>query len=73
MTTPAHVVATIRPDTVFIPYHWGGTQAANQLTYRALDPLSKMPEFMVAAVRVARAGGHAPTTDDRDLALHEEP
>jgi assimilatory nitrate reductase catalytic subunit len=73
MTTPAHVVATIRPDTVFIPYHWGGTQAANQLTNRALDPLSKMPEFKVAAVRVARAGGHAPTTDDRDLELHEEP
>jgi assimilatory nitrate reductase catalytic subunit len=73
MTAPAHVVATIRPDTVFIPYHWGGAQAANQLTNRALDPLSKMPEFKVAAVRVAHAGGHTPTTDDRDLELHEEP
>jgi assimilatory nitrate reductase catalytic subunit len=73
MTAPAHVVATIRPDTVFIPYHWGGAQAANQLTNPALDPLSKMPEFKVAAVQVARAGGHTPTTDDRDLELHEEP
>jgi assimilatory nitrate reductase catalytic subunit len=27
-----HVVATIRPDTVFIPYHWPGDKAANQLT-----------------------------------------
>ena len=55
MTLPAHVVATIRPDTVFIPYHWPGTQAANQLTNRALDPISRMPEFKVAAVRVEKA------------------
>ena len=55
MTLPAMVVKTIRPDTVFIPYHWPGTQAANQLTNRAVDPLSHMPEFKVAAVRVERA------------------
>ena len=54
MTLPAHVVTTIRPDTVFIPYHWPGGKAANQLTNRAVDPLSKMPEFKVAAVRVER-------------------
>ena len=57
MTLPAHVVTTIRPDTVFIPYHWPGAQSANQLTNRAVDPASKMPEFKVAAVRVAPAGG----------------
>ena len=57
MTLPASVVTTIRPDTVFIPYHWPGAKAANQLTNRALDPLAKMPEFKVAAVRVAPAGG----------------
>ena len=54
MTLPAHVVTTIRPDTVFIPYHWPGAKAANQLTNRAVDPTSKMPEFKVAAVRVER-------------------
>jgi assimilatory nitrate reductase catalytic subunit len=73
MTLPADVVNTIRPDTVFIPYHWPGAKAANQLTNRAVDPLSKMPEFKVAAVRVARAGGRATTTDARDLDLHEGP
>ena len=26
ITLPAHVVNTIRPDTVFIPYHWPGAQ-----------------------------------------------
>ncbi len=72
ITLPAHVVNTIRPDTVFIPYHWPGDKAANQLTNRAVDPLSKMPEFKVAAVRVERAGGHANTTDTRDMALHED-
>jgi assimilatory nitrate reductase catalytic subunit len=71
MTLPAHVVNTIRPDTVFIPYHWPGTQAVNQLTIRALDPVSKMPEFKVAAVRLERAGGRAETTDMRDMTLHE--
>jgi assimilatory nitrate reductase catalytic subunit len=69
MTLPAQVVSTIRPDTVFIPYHWPGAQAANQLTIRAVDPLSKMPEFKVAAVRVERAAGRAATTDARDLDL----
>jgi assimilatory nitrate reductase catalytic subunit len=73
MTLPAHVVTTIRPDTVFIPYHWPGRQAANQLTNRALDPTSKMPEFKVSAVRVIKASGRADTTDERDLDLHEGP
>jgi assimilatory nitrate reductase catalytic subunit len=73
ITLPAHVVATIRPDTVFIPYHWPGAQAANQLTKRIVDPLSKMPEFKVAAVSVEAAGGRAVTVDARDLALQEGP
>lgn len=53
----AKVVATIRPDTVFIPYHWPGKRAANNLTIRAYDPLSKIPEFKKAAVRVSKADG----------------
>ncbi len=65
MTLPANVVATIRPDTVFIPYHWPGRQAANQLTNRALDPISKIPEYKVSrgarrARRSGAAGGRRP-------------
>ena len=56
MTVAAKVVSTIRPDTVFIPYHWAGDQAANLLTNRALDPQSKIPEYKVAAVRVEAIG-----------------
>jgi assimilatory nitrate reductase catalytic subunit len=56
ITLPLSVVETIRPDTIFIPYHWPEALAANQLTVRALDPVSKMPEFKVAACRVRAAG-----------------
>jgi assimilatory nitrate reductase catalytic subunit len=54
-TLKAQVVRTIRPDTVFIPYHWPGHQSANQLTISAQDPISKIPEYKVCAVRVAKA------------------
>lgn len=54
MTLPAQVVKSIRPDTVFVPYHWPGRKAANQLTIRALDPISKIPEFKVCACRVVK-------------------
>ena len=54
MTLPAQVVKTIRPDTIFIPYHWGGKKAANQLTNRALDPISKIPEYKVCACKVEK-------------------
>jgi len=72
MTLPAKVVPTIRPDTVFIAYHWAGRQAANQLTNRALDPISKIPEYKVSAVRIERVGSGSSTIDERDLALHVE-
>jgi assimilatory nitrate reductase catalytic subunit len=49
---PAQVVKTIRPDTVFVPYHWPGRKSANLLTNRALDPISKIPEYKVCACRV---------------------
>lgn len=49
MKAPARVVASIRPDTVFVPFHWVG---ANRLTNDALDPHSRMPEFKVCAAAV---------------------
>jgi assimilatory nitrate reductase catalytic subunit len=52
---PCQVVKSIRPDTIFIPYHWAGEKSANRLTIRALDPQAKIPEFKVCAVRVERA------------------
>jgi assimilatory nitrate reductase catalytic subunit len=54
-TLRAQVVTTIRPDTVFVPYHWGGARSINQVTIAAQDPISKIPEFKVCAVRVGKA------------------
>ena len=42
----------IREDTVFLPFHWGGDEGANRLTNPVLDPISRMPEFKVCAVRL---------------------
>uniref|UniRef100_UPI002589113C molybdopterin oxidoreductase family protein n=1 Tax=Algoriphagus sp. TaxID=1872435 RepID=UPI002589113C len=53
---PAQIVETIREDTVFIPYHWGGKQSANQLTIGTLDPVSKIPEFKVCACQLIPTG-----------------
>jgi assimilatory nitrate reductase catalytic subunit len=50
-----HVVKTIRPDTIFIPYHWANEQSANRLTIAAQDPISKIPEYKVCAARLRKA------------------
>lgn len=55
LTVPLQITEGIRPDTVFVPYHWAERLAANQLTVRALDPISKMPEFKVAACQIRAA------------------
>jgi assimilatory nitrate reductase catalytic subunit len=54
-TLRAQVVRTIRPDTVFVPYHWAGPRSINQLTIAAQDPISKIPEYKVCAVRLCKA------------------
>jgi assimilatory nitrate reductase catalytic subunit len=51
---PARVVDTIRPDTLFVPFHWSGPGRANSATLDALDPTSRMPEFKVCAARLER-------------------
>ncbi|MEN3535308.1 molybdopterin-dependent oxidoreductase [Microbispora sp. ZYX-F-249] len=49
-------VPSMRPDVVFLPFHFPGAQRANLVTNPALDPVSRMPEFKVCAVRLAPAG-----------------
>ena len=53
-TLQVQVVKTIRPDTIFIPYHWAGEQSANQLTIAAQDPVSKIPAYKVCAARLQK-------------------
>ena len=55
ITLRALVVTTIRPDTIFIPYHWAGEKSANRLTVAAQDPISKIPQYKVCGCRVRKA------------------
>ena len=60
MELKALVVPTIRPDTLFIPFHYGHAGAVNQLTNPAVEPTCKIPEYKVCAAAVERldaAGG----------------
>jgi assimilatory nitrate reductase catalytic subunit len=65
-TLKARVVKTIRPDTIFIPYHWAGRLSANQLTIAAQDPISKIPEYKVCAVRLKKADPESARESDAE-------
>jgi assimilatory nitrate reductase catalytic subunit len=71
ITVQAMVVRTIRPDTVFIPYHWPESRSANLLTHRTLDPRSKIPEYKVSACRLEKAAAPpgAPPRKGRPIPL----
>ena len=58
----ARLSAAIRMDTVFAPFHWGAAARINLLTNPALDPISKMPEFKVCAVRIDKVAEDRPAT-----------
>jgi formate dehydrogenase alpha subunit len=49
--TEARVRVTnkVKPGVVFMPFHWQGT---NIITSSALDPVSKIPEYKMAACRI---------------------
>jgi assimilatory nitrate reductase catalytic subunit len=54
MELKALVVPTIRPDKLFIPFHYGHAQAVNQLTNPAVEPTVKIPEYKVCAAVVEK-------------------
>ncbi len=51
--TKAWITRRVPPGVVFIPFHFAEA-AANVLTNPALDPVAKIPEYKVAAVRVEK-------------------
>jgi assimilatory nitrate reductase catalytic subunit len=59
----ARLSAAIRMDTVFAPFHWGGAARVNLLTNPALDPVSKMPEFKICAVRIGKIAADNSVTE----------
>jgi len=50
----ANITNITPPGTIFIPFHFAKA-AANRLTNAALDPVSKIPEYKVCAVKIAKA------------------
>jgi len=63
----ARLTDGIRPDTVFVPFHWA---RVNDLTSARLDPTSRMPDFKACAVAVtavrARDSRSAPHSPDHE-------
>jgi predicted molibdopterin-dependent oxidoreductase YjgC len=45
------ITANIKPGVVFIPFHFAEA-AANTLTNSAIDPVAKIPEYKVCAVKI---------------------
>jgi assimilatory nitrate reductase catalytic subunit len=64
MELKALVAPTIRPDTLFIPFHYGHREAVNQLTIPAVDPTVKIPEYKVCAATVERLDAPLPPASD---------
>ena len=54
ITAAAVITYRIRRGVVFMPFHYAES-AANELTNTALDPVSKIPELKVCAVKVEKA------------------
>jgi anaerobic selenocysteine-containing dehydrogenase len=45
----------VAPGVIFGNFHFPGEQNINNLTIAALDPVAKIPEYKVCAVRVEPA------------------
>lgn len=63
MELKAQVVTTIRPDTLFIPFHYGHKGSVNQLTNPAVEPTVKIPEYKACAATIERLDAVEPSED----------
>lgn len=54
ITAKVKISAAAIKGTVFMPFHFA-VSAANKLTNAALDPVSKIPEYKVCAVKLSKA------------------
>ena len=63
----ALLTTAVRPDTVFVPFHFAGALAINRVVEARTDPISGMPDFKATPVSVRVAGQDPPMLrkDDR--------
>jgi formate dehydrogenase major subunit/formate dehydrogenase alpha subunit len=55
----AVITARVSPGVVFGNFHFPAEQNVNNLTIAALDPVAKIPEYKVCAVRIEPSAGEA--------------
>src|SRR5690606_20159050 len=60
MELKALVAPSIRPDTLFIPFHYGHRGAVNQITNPAVEPTVKIPEYKCCAATVEKTSPPPP-------------
>ena len=56
MTARALVTDRVCPGLIFGNFHFPGAQNVNNLTIAALDPIAKIPEYKICAVRLESMG-----------------
>jgi len=54
MEAPAKISRSVEPGTLFLPIHFGENPTNVLTSAEAVDPLAKIPEFKVAAVKVSK-------------------
>lgn len=55
LVAEALITERVSPGLIFANFHFPGAQNANNLTIAALDPVAKIPEYKVCAVKIAKA------------------
>jgi formate dehydrogenase alpha subunit len=53
ITTPVNITDKVTPGLFFMAFHWKESPA-NVLTHAALDPIAKIPEYKVSAIKTTR-------------------
>jgi predicted molibdopterin-dependent oxidoreductase YjgC len=51
---PARISNKVKPGLLFVPFHFA-ENSANILTNSAFDPVAKIPEYKVCAVKIEKA------------------
>jgi predicted molibdopterin-dependent oxidoreductase YjgC len=54
LEVPARITTAVSPGTVFLPIHFGENPTNILTNAEAVDPLAKIPEFKVSAVRIEK-------------------
>jgi assimilatory nitrate reductase catalytic subunit len=68
----AELSTEIRPETVFLPFHFPELESANRLTEAATDPISGMPEFKNTRVWVRKGAGAMPAAEYQEATYQKE-